>query len=184
MPRVHHVKKAYKDHPEADIKKGESYYWWQFRYGGKHFSKTPPKASQLTQSEYLSQFYGLQEQFEAIGEPTTKEDIDSAADDVESIAEEIRQLGEEQAEKRDAMPDQLQDGEVGELLQNRADACDSLADELDGVVSELRTLYEDLGEEPEDPNAEVDGESWSDRESNACSEAYGHLNGISFESGD
>ena len=39
MPRVHHVKSARKDNPVA--KKGESYYWWKFRYGGKRYSKTP-----------------------------------------------------------------------------------------------------------------------------------------------
>ena len=36
MPRVHFVKKARKDYPSTGIQKGDSYYWWQFRYGGTH----------------------------------------------------------------------------------------------------------------------------------------------------
>ncbi len=53
MARAHFVKKARKDNPAAGIKAGDSYYWWKFRRGGKHYSKTAPRPSQLTQSEYL-----------------------------------------------------------------------------------------------------------------------------------
>jgi hypothetical protein len=52
MARAHFVKKARKAIPGTDIKKGDSYYWWKFRFGGKRTSKTAPKASQLTQSEF------------------------------------------------------------------------------------------------------------------------------------
>ncbi len=51
MPRVTHVKKARKDNPVC--KAGESYYWWKFRYGGKRYSLTRPRPSQLTQSAYF-----------------------------------------------------------------------------------------------------------------------------------
>jgi len=50
MPRVHFVKHARKDNDL--VKKGESYYWWKFRFTGKCMSKTPPRKSQLTESEY------------------------------------------------------------------------------------------------------------------------------------
>ena len=62
MPRVTFVKSARKDNPVA--KKGESYYWWKFRYGGKRYSKTRPRPSQLTQSPYYSQVRSLVEQIE------------------------------------------------------------------------------------------------------------------------
>ena len=42
MPRVNYVKKARKAIPGADIKVGDAYYWWKFRYGGKHVSKIRP----------------------------------------------------------------------------------------------------------------------------------------------
>ena len=63
MPRVHHVKAA-KDYPDHGIKKGEMYFHWKFRYGGKHRSKVRPRSSQLTQSDFLSQMYGIQEEIE------------------------------------------------------------------------------------------------------------------------
>ena len=56
MARVIHVQKARKDNPA--VKKGQPYYHWSFRFGGKHYSATYPRPSQLTQSkmsEVLSQ---------------------------------------------------------------------------------------------------------------------------------
>ena len=71
MTRAHFVKKARKDHPEGDIKKGDSYWWWAFMVGGrggpKHYSKTQPKASQLTQSEYLGSIADIQDELNALG---------------------------------------------------------------------------------------------------------------------
>ena len=43
MPRVNYVKKARKNNPA--VKRGESYFWWKFRYGGKQYSKTRPRQS-------------------------------------------------------------------------------------------------------------------------------------------
>lgn len=37
MARATLVKKARKDIPGTDIKAGDSYYWWAFRFGGKHY---------------------------------------------------------------------------------------------------------------------------------------------------
>lgn len=59
MARAHFVKKARKDNPA--VKAGESYYWWKFRRGPKRYSKERPRPSQLTQSEFYGQVYGLQE---------------------------------------------------------------------------------------------------------------------------
>ena len=39
MTRAHFVKKARKDHPEGDIKKGDSYWWWAFMVGGRETRK-------------------------------------------------------------------------------------------------------------------------------------------------
>jgi hypothetical protein len=127
MPRVHHVKKARKDNPVAKV--GEPYYWWKFRHGGKKFSKTYPKQSQLTQSEFLSQAYALNETLADLA----SESIDELRMDAEQIASDFRQLGEEQEEKLYNMPDSLQEGPTGELLQQRRDDCDDIAQQLEDV---------------------------------------------------
>jgi hypothetical protein len=130
MTRVHFVKKARKDYPDHDIKRGDSYYWWQFRFGGKNYSKISPKPSQLTQSDFLSQVYGFQEQLDDL---TKENDVATLYEEVQSIAGDIRTLGEEQSDKLSNMPDSLQGGTIGELLQSRADACEDWASELEGV---------------------------------------------------
>jgi len=130
MASVHFVKKARKANKEAGIKKGESYYWWSFKFGGKRYSKTLPRASQLTQSDFLSQAYSLSEQLEDI---TVDMDIDEIRSQVEDVVEQIRSLGEEQAEKYDNMPEGLQSGSTGELLQGRVDECEDWASNLESV---------------------------------------------------
>lgn len=127
MPKVNFVKAAAKDNRVA--KKGESYYWWKFRYGSKHMSKTPPRPSQLTQSDFLSRQMELEER---IGDLTadTFEDLKS---EVEEIVSEIRSLGEEQGDKVNNLPDSLQQGPTGELLEGRASGCEEWADELEAV---------------------------------------------------
>lgn len=112
MPRVHYVKKARKDHG-SHIKKGESYYWWKFRYGPRMISKTRPKPSQLTQSEFLSKFYSIQEELEAM---TT-----ISEGDVKEYVARIEELADTCENNLMNMPDSLQDGKVGQLLQERFD---------------------------------------------------------------
>lgn len=141
MPRVTFVQKARKAIPNAGIEKGDSYYWWKFRYGGKHVSKSRPRPSQLTQSSYLSTAYGLQEQIEDL--EIDPEDTSTVADDLRNVAEEIRSLGEEQESNRSNMPDHLQDVGSGELLQQRAEACENVAGELESAADEIESIFDD-----------------------------------------
>lgn len=113
--------------PSAGIAIGDSYYWWKFRHGGKHYSKTPPKQSQLTQSEFLSALYGIQEEIEIL----IADDGLSGA--VEDIANRLRDMAEECESKIQNMPDSLQDSDTANMLQERADACNAAADELEGI---------------------------------------------------
>lgn len=139
MPRVHHVKKARKDYPEWGIKKGEPYYWWKFRYGRIHRSKTPPKPWQLTQSEFLQEVYQIQDEIDnfSINEDLPPNDIQ---EDIESrlndIMERIDELRDEQEDKLNNMPEQLQDtSEAGMLLQERIENLESWYECLDIDVS-------------------------------------------------
>lgn len=151
MPKVHFVKKARKDNPVC--KKGQSYYWWKFRFSGKRYSLTRPKQSQLTQSEFLQTIYGIEEQIEDL---TTSEDLEAQKDE---IIQQIEQLKDETEEKRDNMPDQLQDGDVGQLLQDRVDALDDMICELEGIDCEPEEVNEqDVREEIEREEDETEGE--------------------------
>lgn len=123
MPRVHFVKSARRDYPEQGIKKGESYYWWKFRYASKSRSKTRPTPRQLTRSEFWITIYDLQDELAQCTDSSVLEDI----------VQRIRELSDEQEEKKNNMPDSLQQGPTGELLQNRADELSGWADELDGL---------------------------------------------------
>jgi hypothetical protein len=115
------------------IAKGESYYWWQFKNGGKHFSKTAPKPSQLTQSNYLSQLYSIQE---SMDDPKA-ETADDLQAFVEDIKEQLESLKEETEGSLENMPESLQQGPTGELLQERIDALDNAINELDGIDLEF-----------------------------------------------
>lgn len=139
MAKVTFVKSARKDNPVA--KKGESYYWWKPMVGGrggaKRYSKERPSRSQLTQSEFLSTLYGI-------------EDGDMASaqtpEDFKAVAEALRELGEEQQGKYDNMPEGLQQGDTGQMLEERAQGCESWADEIDQRADELETALEGFDE--------------------------------------
>jgi len=164
MPRVNFVQKARKDNPVA--KAGESYYWWKFRYGGKHYSLTRPRESQLTQSEFLGAMYSLLEEIQdftlkAGTGPTTCKDCDGtgeklscgnletchecdglgkvpdtswrkqASEFIESLQSQLEEMESGQQDRLDNMPDQLQDGNTGELLQDRINECSIMMADLD-----------------------------------------------------
>ena len=148
MPRVNTVKKCLKDQGQCGkcdtpILKGDPYVWWKFRYGGRRVRCTKPdcypKPSDLTQSEFLSQMYDFQERIANIGE-----NIENATEDLagerDMLVDEIRTLGEEQEEKKSNMPEGLQEGSTGELLEERYNNCEEWASELENVDLEGENL--------------------------------------------
>lgn len=146
MPRVHFIKKARKDYPNQGIKKGDSYYYWTFRYGGKCKSLTSPRPSQLTSSDFLSTMYTIQEEIEDLSTDNYS-DGESLETFAQEKADEIRSLGEEQSDKQSNMPDSLQDSPTGELLEERANACEEMADELENIDTDVEELFfEEVGE--------------------------------------
>jgi len=121
------------------IAKGESYFWWAFKNGGKHFSKTRPKNSQLTQSNYLSQLYSIQETIEEV----SASDVDDLESIIQDIKDNVESLKDETQESLDNMPESLQYSPTGELLQERVDA-------LENALSELESIDLDYEEPDED----------------------------------
>lgn len=138
MPRVHFVKKARKDYPQYGIVRGSSYYHWSFRYGGRRMSKTYPKPSQLTQSEFLAQLYDLQEEI-AGAKPENVEELVDLRDD---WCNRIRDLGSECDEKLNNMPEGLQQGDTGQLLQERIDAMENWACDLENINLDIDDTLE------------------------------------------
>ena len=100
MPRVHFVRKAAKAHA-GGIEKGDSYYWWKFRYGGIRKSKTRPKRSQLTQSRAGEVYASLEGIEMALGElggtglPEVIELCNAAAELAREIGEEMQSNADE-----------------------------------------------------------------------------------------
>lgn len=146
MPRVNKVEHARKDYPEFGIKKGEAYYWWKFRFGGKRVSKTYPKPSQLTMSEFLSSVYDINERLEQFSASSPSD----AREQIEELVSEINDLASEQEDKLSNMPDGLQQGSTGELLQSRAEALQDLASNLENIDTD--DVEREEGESEEDFN--------------------------------
>jgi vacuolar-type H+-ATPase subunit D/Vma8 len=85
--------------------------------------------------------------------------LESARDNLvsafRSVADQIQQLGEETSDKLNNMPDGLQQAPTGELLQQRADGCESLADALTSAADDIEgieaaELTAELAEEKKD----------------------------------
>lgn len=151
--KVHFVKSARKAIGEQ-VQVGESYYWWKFRHGGKCISKTYPKRSQLTRSEYYQQLYDIEDELSNLYAD------DTLPGNVEDIASRLRDIASECENRRDNMPEQLQDSASGDLLQQRADGCNSAADELESIDFDVPELEED--EEGNDNQEEID-DFWNEK---------------------
>lgn len=141
------------------IAKGESYYWWAFQYRPKQYSKTAPRRSQLTQSDFLSQLYDLEDRLESCS-VANKDDFDSFK---EELMSEIETLKDECQEKLDNMPEQLQSAPSGEILQERIDALENWHSEIESIecdVDEEQIAEEVRGEneQEEDEDEKMDEE--------------------------
>lgn len=170
MPRVTHVKAARKDN--SLVKKGEPYYWWKFRYGGKRLSKTYPKRSQLTQSNFYSQLWDLEDDISGFTAESGS-DAESAKDE---FAERIRDIGQECQDSLDNMPESLQYSPTGELLQERIDAMESMADEMEGVDCDVEDVEAaDTFETPQDWQDAID------EHESAMDELCSMINEIQYE---
>ena len=148
MTRLHHVKKAWKDN--TAVKAGEPYYWWQFAYGRKQYSRTIPKRSQLTQSAFLGGVFDIEDDIGELGAD------DGLVDAIATVVESIRELGEMSQESLDNMPEQLKDAPSGEVLQERSEGLESWIDEMGGVDFS----GPDLSEVEENERDTFAGEYW------------------------
>ena len=135
MPRVHHIK-ARKDYPNDGIKKGDMYYKWSIKTGpvsGITFrSPTPPKPSQLTNSAFYQEYYAIQEQFDEI-----MSNAEVIEDDLNNIRDNLENLRDDTQDKLDNMPEGLQEGNTGQLLQERIDALEQDISEIEDIINQI-----------------------------------------------
>ena len=169
MARLHFVKKARKADKAAGIKKGDSYYWWKFMVGGrggvKRKSKVKPRRSSLTQSEFLAAMYDAEDDLAVVLAAFESDgDFEELATACESASEMVRQTGEDCQSKYDNMPDGLQQGDTGQLLEQRVQQADEIADELENAATNIRDAMPDTDaskEEQEQARTNAAGEAES-----------------------
>lgn len=154
MPRVTFVKKARKDN--SVCKRGESYYWWKFRYGGKRYSLTAPRPSQLTQSPYYSTIRSASESVsDWFAENHETTEVDDFRNEIVAVVEDA---ADECQESLDNMPESLQQGPTGELLQERIEVCEAAASDLGGIDCDFETSID----EEDDPDEEESADELED----------------------
>ena len=91
------------------------------------------------------------------------------AEDVRGAAEDVRALGEETDDRFNNLPDSLQTGPTGELLEARSEACQTAADELEGIADRMDDLEGDLPSMNEGEDDDTPGDDMEDLRSEAWS---------------
>lgn len=168
MPKVNLVKSARKAQPQYGIEVGDSYYWWKFNFGPKVCSKTYPRRSQLTRSEFLSSLYSIQEEIEDL---TLEAFMDGTGND---ILERVRELSEQEGDKAMNMECEGLDGTpTHETVSERRDATENWATEMETILDnvEIEDQPDDPGDEPDSPD-DIHPEDYPEPE--AYHTAYGH----------
>jgi len=131
MPRVS-SQKAAKDYPGINVKKGEIYFKWSFRYGGTRTSKTYPRASQLTQSKYSNVYAALESL-----EDTCADETAAFQDIVDAVVDAASQIHEVEEEYNEA--DEAMGGHQG-VNYERAEACQQCASDLDDLANQFDSM--------------------------------------------
>lgn len=130
MAKVH-SQVARKDYPEKGIKKGDTYYSWTLRFsrygaGTTYKSLTFPTKRQLTSNEFKLALYDIEDALDAI----TIEDVEGGR---YGVVSDIENLAGELQNRLDGMPEGLQQGPSGQILQERIDALESWSADLDNI---------------------------------------------------
>src|SRR3990167_3481460 len=157
MAKVYTVKKARKDQGPCgkcgiQIKAGEGYLYWAFMIGGRGGPlhkrclqpQCSPLPSDLTQSDFWGTVYELQ------ARTWDDSDLDSLESDKDSVRDDLQSLLDDTSGKLDNMPEGLQQGDVGQLLQERIDALESTINDLDSIDIYWEEPGQDKDETKED----------------------------------
>lgn len=141
------------------IKVGDAYRWWKFRYSGKFvrclLEKCAPKPSQLISNPFQSALAGISEGIdEAMGQARSAVDPTIVISAIRDAAEELRNLGSEQQEKFDNLPMGFQQGDTGQLLENRANECEDKASTIESAADTAESDWENRDDEAAEQGAQ------------------------------
>jgi hypothetical protein len=133
--KINFVKKSRKDifkrnfdgTEEILIAKGESYYWWKWRFGKKNVSKTHPGNLDRYSGSVTKTYQDLIQRADEAIENNERDD---------DLMSEIMQFKEEREEALSNLEQYFPEGHVNEMLTE-------MIDELDNKISELEAIYED-----------------------------------------
>lgn len=165
------------ENDEILINIGESYWTWCFYGGQPIYSKTKPRQSQLTNNSFKQELYAIQESVEDF----SPEDPDEVSEFVEELISNLEELRDTCQESFDNIPEQLQEGNSGQILQERIE-------NLDDVISNLENIDTEFSSELDE--SEKDGmsqEEWERQEEDEREEwiadKIGEINdaGLDFE---
>lgn len=132
--------RAQKDYPQFGIKRGQEHFTWSVPGGGvfvKYRSLTAPKKSQLVAPGYQQDFAVLQETAAYLGEIHDVSDIQSLVDEITALKDDVE-------EKYNNMPEQLQGGDTGVLMQDRISDLESWIEELNDIISDAEAITDDM----------------------------------------
>lgn len=185
MARATFVKSARKANPNYDIKVGDSYYWWKFRFGGKQCSKTSPTRQQLTNSAFQCSVYDVEDMLEN-SEITDEASFENARDEAVGM---IQEMGEQSQESLDNMPEHLQESSSsGQLLQERVEGCDEWVGELENIQWDFdedsakdeaeEELNATTDEDEDDPTDDEVSEKVSEKREEHIEELKNEMDGI------
>lgn len=140
------------------IVKGEEYYQWAIKQqrGGivrrQHVKHGSPRPSQLTVSQ-LSQVYAAIEG--AQDDVSSAEDASAIRDALEGCKGEMESIRDEFQSNLDNMPEGLQQGDTGQLIQERVEALEEFDNELDSAIGEIED-FDDAEEGNEESQTAYD----------------------------
>lgn len=178
MAKVQHIKSARKEHKcnrcGHVIEKGESYYKGEINFGPTivRCTKCGLEGWEVTTSDYQLR----------VGEILYRWREGYSADEegLEAIKSELEDLKSELEDRLDNMPEGLQEGEAGCLLQERIEALDDALDNIDSIdfdeiknsaAKDYLSEHEDDEELYEVDIDDLDGEEYEWVESNLGSDA-------------
>lgn len=114
-------------------KKGDTYYHFTKRYGGRVEMLTRPKPSQLTSSQFNACLWSIGEELQEFSAVS----FDEIEDKKQEVIERLEELRGETEEKLENIPENLKYAPVGEVLQERIDGLEGIIDEVECVETDL-----------------------------------------------
>lgn len=149
MGKVTHVKKSRKEHKCGKCGKvipiGSEYLKGELNFSPSIIRCVDCglQSYEVTTSDYQLRVGRLQCDWECDYDPSDEQCIEDIAAEIDSIQEELQ-------ERLDNMPEGLQAGDAGQLLQDRIDLCESVASDIRNIEVDEDASEEDQEDERRD----------------------------------